>query len=273
MPSGHRGGGIQDGRALHQPAIAASIVTGAGMGDRSVVPEYKVASIPLVPVDEPVLGHMCRQILQQLPALSFRQAEYPIDDLISEEKRRLLCNGVNLDERMDDLGDRCPLLLTQRFGCRVDFHTKVNQRGRSMHRVSVFDTATQTVGQCVVSGMHVGKPCFAALIRHHPSIEHRRQRLDRIADLRITFHGDGGRSVHAVDRVDLSVAKGATLGLVGESGCGKSVTSLAIMGLLPKDTADVTGSIKFDGFDLLEVPDKTLRDLRGNRLAMISRSR
>jgi peptide/nickel transport system ATP-binding protein len=53
-----------------------------------------------------------------------------------------------------------------------------------------------------------------------------------IRDLRVVFHGDNGRTTHAVDRVDLSVAKGATLGLVGESGCGKSVTSLAIMGLL-----------------------------------------
>jgi peptide/nickel transport system ATP-binding protein len=65
------------------------------------------------------------------------------------------------------------------------------------------------------------------------------------------------------------VAQGATLGLVGESGCGKSVTSLAIMGLLSKQSAEVAGSIRFDGFDLLAVPDQTLRDLRGNRLAMI----
>jgi peptide/nickel transport system ATP-binding protein len=93
--------------------------------------------------------------------------------------------------------------------------------------------------------------------------------LIEIEGLRVTFHGDAGRVVHAVDRLDLSVAKGATLGLVGESGCGKSVTSLAIMGLLPKGSADVTGTIRFDGFDLLTVPDQTLRDLRGDRLAMI----
>ena len=93
--------------------------------------------------------------------------------------------------------------------------------------------------------------------------------LIEIEGLRVIFHGDDGRSTHAVDRVDLSVANGATLGLVGESGCGKSVTSLAIMGLLSKQSAEVSGSVRFDGFDLLDVPDQTLRDLRGNRLAMI----
>src|SRR5271157_3280389 len=93
--------------------------------------------------------------------------------------------------------------------------------------------------------------------------------LIEIEGLRVRFHGDDGRTTHAVDGVDLSVAHGATLGLVGESGCGKSVTSLAIMGLLSKHSAEVSGSIRFDGFDLLEVPDQTLRDLRGNRLAMI----
>ncbi|TMJ63373.1 MAG: ATP-binding cassette domain-containing protein, partial [Alphaproteobacteria bacterium] len=91
--------------------------------------------------------------------------------------------------------------------------------------------------------------------------------LIEIENLRVLFHGDGGRTTHAVDRVDLSVANGATLGLVGESGCGKSVTSLAIMGLLSKHSAEVTGSIRFEGSDLLDVPDETLRDLRGNRLA------
>jgi peptide/nickel transport system ATP-binding protein len=93
--------------------------------------------------------------------------------------------------------------------------------------------------------------------------------LIEIRDLRVTFHGDDGRTTHAVDALDLAVTRGTTLGLVGESGCGKSVTSLAVMGLLPKQSAEVTGSIRFDGFDLLEVPDQVRRDLRGNRLAMI----
>ncbi|MBY0381367.1 MAG: ABC transporter ATP-binding protein [Xanthobacteraceae bacterium] len=93
--------------------------------------------------------------------------------------------------------------------------------------------------------------------------------LIEIDQLRIVFRGDSGRRTHAVDALDLSVAKGRTLGLVGESGCGKSVTSLAIMGLLPKDSAEISGSIRFDGFDLLNVSDRTLRDLRGDRLSMI----
>jgi peptide/nickel transport system ATP-binding protein len=90
-----------------------------------------------------------------------------------------------------------------------------------------------------------------------------------IEGLRVLFRSEDGRITHAVDSVDLSVANGATLGLVGESGCGKSVTSLAIMGLLSRDSATVSGSIRFEGSDLLKSSDQALRELRGNRLAMI----
>ncbi|HLG84740.1 MAG TPA: ABC transporter ATP-binding protein [Bradyrhizobium sp.] len=93
--------------------------------------------------------------------------------------------------------------------------------------------------------------------------------LIEIEGLRVLFHGDNGRTTHAVDTVELKLAHGATLGIVGESGSGKSVTSLAIMGLLPKRSTEISGTIRFDGFDLLQTPDSTLRDLRGNRLAMI----
>jgi peptide/nickel transport system ATP-binding protein len=82
------------------------------------------------------------------------------------------------------------------------------------------------------------------------------------------FHGDRGRVTHAVDSVDLELVRGATLGIVGESGCGKSVTALAIMGLLPK-SAEVTGTVRFNGIDLLDLPDVDMRSLRGNQLAMI----
>src|SRR5437660_9367687 len=90
-----------------------------------------------------------------------------------------------------------------------------------------------------------------------------------IENLRVVFHGDRGRRTVAVDGVDLSLARGSTLGLVGESGCGKSVTSLAVMGLLPKATSEVSGAVTFDGVALLDLPDRELRDLRGDRLAMI----
>jgi peptide/nickel transport system ATP-binding protein len=93
--------------------------------------------------------------------------------------------------------------------------------------------------------------------------------LVEISDLKVVFHGDRGRTTHAVDTVNFDLARGATLGIVGESGCGKSVTSLAIMGLLAKGSAEVTGTVRFDGIDLLALPDDELRDLRGNRLAMI----
>ncbi len=90
-----------------------------------------------------------------------------------------------------------------------------------------------------------------------------------VEDLRVTFHGDAGRTTHAVAGLDLALGQGRTLGLVGESGCGKSVTALTVMGLLPKATAEVEGRIRFDGIDLLALPDSELRDLRGNRMAMI----
>ncbi len=90
-----------------------------------------------------------------------------------------------------------------------------------------------------------------------------------VDDLRVAFAGDGGRTTLAVDGVGFTLRRGHTLGIVGESGCGKSVTSLSIMGLLPRQTARVSGSVRFEGIDLLNAPDRRLRDLRGDRLAMI----
>ena len=86
--------------------------------------------------------------------------------------------------------------------------------------------------------------------------------------LAVSFATDDG-TVHAVDGIDLALARGRTLGLVGESGCGKSVTSLAIMGLLPPENSKVKGEVRFEGRDLLTLDANTIRDLRGARLAMI----
>jgi peptide/nickel transport system ATP-binding protein len=90
-----------------------------------------------------------------------------------------------------------------------------------------------------------------------------------IENLKVIFHGDRGALTHAVDGLDLSLKRGETLGLVGESGCGKSVTALSVMGLLPKASAEMSGRIRFDGAELLSLPDRDMRNLRGDRLAMI----
>jgi peptide/nickel transport system ATP-binding protein len=90
-----------------------------------------------------------------------------------------------------------------------------------------------------------------------------------VTDLRVVFPGSDGRHTLAVDGVSFSVGRGRTLGIVGESGSGKSVTSLAIMGLLPKGGAEVSGEVRFDGVELLAQPARIMSDLRGNRLAMI----
>jgi oligopeptide/dipeptide ABC transporter ATP-binding protein len=88
-----------------------------------------------------------------------------------------------------------------------------------------------------------------------------------VADLSIRFRD---QPLDLIDGVSFAIEKGKTLCLVGESGCGKSVTSLAIMGLLPKRAATVTqGAVRFNGRDLLGLPDDQIEDLRGNRIAMI----
>jgi len=93
--------------------------------------------------------------------------------------------------------------------------------------------------------------------------------LLEVDGLRTHFSTDAGE-FRAVDGVSFSVDAGKTLGIVGESGCGKSVTSLSVMGLLPQRIARIAGgSIRFKGIDLVTLDEDAKRDLRGNRLAMI----
>ncbi|WP_345710302.1 ABC transporter ATP-binding protein, partial [Kineococcus glutinatus] len=90
-----------------------------------------------------------------------------------------------------------------------------------------------------------------------------------VRDLRVRFVRKGAPDVTAVDGVSFDVAAGEVLGLVGESGCGKSVTSLAVMGLLPRRSARVEGQVLFDGRDLLTLGERERRDLRGRDLGMV----
>ena len=90
-----------------------------------------------------------------------------------------------------------------------------------------------------------------------------------VHDLRVTFQRHGEKAFRAVDGVSFDVRPGQTVGLVGESGCGKSVTYLAIMGLLPERGNTVEGSAIFDGEDLLSLSPSAMRDRRGADVAMI----
>ena len=92
--------------------------------------------------------------------------------------------------------------------------------------------------------------------------------LLRVHDLRTQIHGEGA-PVRAVDGVSFDIAPGETFALVGESGCGKSMTALSLMRLLP-DAATITGGVvELDGTNLLALPESQMRDVRGRRVAMI----
>jgi peptide/nickel transport system ATP-binding protein len=90
-----------------------------------------------------------------------------------------------------------------------------------------------------------------------------------VSDLSVVFARRGQRTVRAVDGVSFEVDSGEIVGLVGESGCGKSVTSLAIMGLLPPRGVNIGGKAVLDGMNLLELDSRTMRDVRGKDVAMI----
>ncbi|WP_315127596.1 ABC transporter ATP-binding protein [Comamonas antarctica] len=91
--------------------------------------------------------------------------------------------------------------------------------------------------------------------------------LLEVSQLQLTLATPRGPVV-AVRDLELTLERGATLGIIGESGSGKSLTAMALMGLLP-DNAQLSGSIRFDGQELIGLGDKALGALRGNRMAMI----
>ena len=93
--------------------------------------------------------------------------------------------------------------------------------------------------------------------------------LLRVKDLKTYFFTHEG-TVKAVDGINLKVSKGETLGLVGESGCGKSVTALSIMRLIPSPPGKIVGGeIHFEGKNLLELNEKEMRKIRGRKISMI----
>jgi len=92
--------------------------------------------------------------------------------------------------------------------------------------------------------------------------------LLEVEDLRVSFKTDDG-VVRAVQGVSYALDRGETLGIVGESGCGKSVGTMALMRLIPTPPGKIEGSVRFDGIDVLALPDRRMREMRGNRMAMI----
>jgi peptide/nickel transport system ATP-binding protein len=90
-----------------------------------------------------------------------------------------------------------------------------------------------------------------------------------VRDLRVTFQRKGEPDTAAVDGVTFDVAPGQIVGLVGESGCGKSVTSMAIMRLLPSRGVQVSGSVVMDGVDLLTLSEPQMRERRGRDMSMV----
>ncbi|MCC8101036.1 MAG: ABC transporter ATP-binding protein [Clostridiales bacterium] len=93
--------------------------------------------------------------------------------------------------------------------------------------------------------------------------------LLEISGLRTVFAPKNGKEAALVDGIDLNIPKGSTVGLVGESGCGKSMTASSIMRLLNPPVSIAEGQILFQGIDLAKIPEKEMRSIRGQRISMI----
>ncbi|WP_255648579.1 ATP-binding cassette domain-containing protein [Pseudorhizobium xiangyangii] len=99
------------------------------------------------------------------------------------------------------------------------------------------------------------------------------QPLFSLRDLRLRFHTRHG-DVEALRGISFDLQRGQTLAIVGQSGSGKSIAALAALRLVsPKAAYSVAGSARFDGQELLDAPEATLRGLRGSRISYVSRSR
>ena len=94
------------------------------------------------------------------------------------------------------------------------------------------------------------------------------QTLLEVEDLKTWLDSSAG-TVRAIDGISLEVARGETFAIVGESGCGKSMTALSVLRLLPEAGQIVGGSVRLSGEDLLTLPESAMRNVRGRRIAMI----
>jgi len=92
--------------------------------------------------------------------------------------------------------------------------------------------------------------------------------LLEVENLQTHFRGDDGVN-RAVDGISFEVNSGETVAIVGESGCGKSVTAMSILRLIPEPPGKIAGAIRFNGRDLLQLSDREMRDIRGNEISMI----
>lgn len=110
---------------------------------------------------------------------------------------------------------------------------------------------------------------FSAIENHPTNAKANGPQILRITDLRTYFYGRSGVA-KAVDGVSLHVQRGETLGVVGESGCGKSITALSVLRLVPAPVGRiVSGEIEFEGRDLLKASEMEMRRIRGNEISMI----
>ena len=95
------------------------------------------------------------------------------------------------------------------------------------------------------------------------------EHLLQVSDLRVSYRGADAKVRDAVDGVSFAIAPGEVLGLMGESGCGKTTTALALLGLLSDQHAEVSGSVQFRGEELLPMDQRALRALRGSTISMV----
>src|SRR5216683_8143788 len=92
--------------------------------------------------------------------------------------------------------------------------------------------------------------------------------LLEVEDLQTHFRTPDGVN-RAVDGVSFAVECGETVAIVGESGCGKSVTANSILRLVPQPPGKIAGQIRFEGIDLLTLSERAMRDIRGNHISMV----